>query len=63
MEQNRATIASLADAAMRGGRPLPGFLDRVHREVEGDAARVAEALVHADPVSETVRDPEAVAGC
>ena len=34
-------------AVERRGRPLAGFLDRMHRELEGDAAGVADALAHA----------------
>ena len=34
-------------AVERGGRPLAGFLDRMHREFEGDAAGLADALAHA----------------
>ena len=34
-------------AVERRGRPLAGFLDRVHRELERDAARGADAFAHA----------------
>ena len=34
-------------AVERRGRPLAGFLDRMHRELEGDAAGGADALAHA----------------
>ncbi len=34
-------------AVERRGRPLAGLLDRMHRELEGDAAGVADALAHA----------------
>ena len=34
-------------AVERRGRPLAGLLNRMHRELEGDAAGVADALAHA----------------
>ena len=34
-------------AVERRGRPLAGLLDRMHRELEGDAAGVADAFAHA----------------
>ena len=34
-------------AVERGGRPLAGLLDRMHRELERDAAGVADAVAHA----------------
>src|SRR3954447_21485413 len=33
-------------AVERGGWALPGLLDGVHRKLEGDAARIADALLH-----------------
>ena len=33
-------------AVQRGGRPLAGLLDRMHRELDGDAAGLADALAH-----------------
>ena len=34
-------------AVERRGRPFAGLLDRMHRELEGDAAGVVNALAHA----------------
>src|SRR5262249_56216629 len=34
-------------AVERGGRPLAGLLDRMHREFERDTASVADAVAHA----------------
>ena len=33
-------------AVKRGGRPFAGFLNRMHREFEGDGAGLADALTH-----------------